>query len=89
MEFWVLGPLSVRADGKELAIKGAKPRALLCLLLVHANRVVSADRLIEDPWDGNPPESAAGTLQSHISTVRRVLGHEHPPRFAPTVGIAR
>jgi predicted ATPase/DNA-binding SARP family transcriptional activator/class 3 adenylate cyclase len=76
VEFSVLGPLSVRTDSTEVVIRGTKPRALLCLLLIRANQVVAADRLIEDLWEGNPPESAAGTLQSHISTLRRFLGHD-------------
>jgi predicted ATPase/DNA-binding SARP family transcriptional activator len=76
LEFSVLGPLSVRTDRTEVVIRGTKPRALLCLLLIRANQVVAADRLIEDLWEGNPPESAAGTLQSHISTLRRFLGHD-------------
>ncbi len=75
VEFSVLGPLSVRADGKESAIGGTKPRALLCLLLINVSGVVSAHRLIEDLWEG-PPESAAGTLQSHISTLRRAIRHD-------------
>ena len=47
LEFSVLGPLEVRADGQPLALGGAKRRALLALLLVRANEVVSTDRLIE------------------------------------------
>jgi len=83
VEFSVLGPLSVRADGKESAIGGTKPRALLCLLLINASGVVSAHRPIEDLWEGNPPESAAGTLQSHISTLRRAIRHESAADTGP------
>ncbi len=73
LEFSVLGPLEVRADGQPLALGGAKRRALLALLLVRANEVVSTDRLIDELWGENPPETAANTLQAHVSQLRRVL----------------
>jgi predicted ATPase/DNA-binding SARP family transcriptional activator len=73
LEFSVLGPLEVRADGRPLALGGAKRRALLALLLVRANQVVSTDRLIDELWGENPPETAANTLQAHVSQLRRVL----------------
>src|SRR5437660_8530323 len=76
MEFSVLGRLAVGAGESEVSIGGAKRRALLTLLLLNANRVVPAERLIEDLWEGNPPDSAAGTLQSHISHLRRALGSD-------------
>jgi hypothetical protein len=46
MEFRILGPLEVVADGKALDLGGQKQRALLGALLLQANRVVSSDRLI-------------------------------------------
>jgi DNA-binding SARP family transcriptional activator len=45
-------------------------------LLLHANRVVSRDRLIDELWDGSPPETASTALQVHVSQLRKVLGHE-------------
>ena len=56
MEFRLLGPVEAVRDGRSLALGGAKPRALLALLLLHANEVVSRDRLIEALW----PRPAAG-----------------------------
>jgi DNA-binding SARP family transcriptional activator len=44
MEFRVLGPLEVRDGDRSLPLAGAKQRALLALLLVNANHVVSRDR---------------------------------------------
>src|SRR5690349_11567964 len=74
MEFRVLGPLEVEADGRLLKLGGAQPRALLALLLLHANEVVSRDRLIEELWDGQAPETAATAIQVHVSQLRKVLG---------------
>ena len=52
MEFRLLGPIEAIRDGRSLPLGGAKPRALLALLLLHANEVVSRDRLIEALWPG-------------------------------------
>ena len=67
--------------GPELG--GAQPRALLALLLLHANEAVARDRLIEELWDGRPPETAATAVQVHVSQLRKVLGQRrdrHPQR---------
>jgi DNA-binding SARP family transcriptional activator len=50
MDFLILGPLEARVDGRELPLGGAKQRALLALLLLHRNQVVSTDRLIDGLW---------------------------------------
>jgi predicted ATPase/DNA-binding SARP family transcriptional activator len=74
MEFGILGPLEVR-DGPDLVrVPGAKERALLADLLVHAGRVVSADRLVEDLWGDDPPGNPANALQGRVSALRRALG---------------
>ncbi len=56
MEFRVLGPLEVWHDGHEVSPRGPKPRALLAVLLLHANEVVPADRLIDELWGEDSPE---------------------------------
>jgi DNA-binding SARP family transcriptional activator len=47
VEFRILGPLEVRQEGRPVHIRGAKERALLALLLLHAGEAVSVDRLID------------------------------------------
>ena len=49
------------------------PRRLLAVLLAYRNSVVSTDRLIEVLWDEAPPDSAAATLQSYVSRLRRFV----------------
>lgn len=71
MEFRVLGPLEVTADGRPLALTGARTRAVLAMLLVHANQVVSSGRLIEELWPGQP--RAADSLQVRVSELRKAL----------------
>ena len=55
MEYRVLGPLEVLDGQGSLPLAGAKQRALLALLLVHANHVLSRDRLIDELWGDEPP----------------------------------
>ena len=74
MEFLVLGPLEVRRDGESVELRGAKRRALLALLILHANEVVRTDRLVDDLWGEHPPENAAAALHSHVSRLRKALG---------------
>jgi len=56
-----------------VAVPGSRERAVLVLLLASANRVVPAERLVEDLWAGRPPEGAAGALRVFISRLRRAL----------------
>src|SRR4249919_645161 len=72
--FRILGPLEVEEDGRVLKLGGAQPRALLALLLLHANEVVPRDRLIDELWNGQAPETAATAIQVHVSQLRKVLG---------------
>src|ERR1043166_7179010 len=76
MEFSILGPLVVRAGDAIVELGGARRRSLVALLLLQANRTVSAERLIEDLWEGAPPDGASATLQSHVSALRKALGAE-------------
>jgi ABC-type transport system substrate-binding protein/DNA-binding SARP family transcriptional activator/streptogramin lyase len=73
-EFRILGPLEVRLDGSPVQIGGPRQRALLAMLLLSANRVVSRDRLIDELL----PDAAAGTadhqLRVQVSRLRRALG---------------
>ncbi len=73
MEFRILGPLEVTDDGRRIEFGGRKPRALLAILLVRANEVVSADKLIDELWGDAPPPTAAKTLQAHVSRLRKSI----------------
>jgi predicted ATPase/DNA-binding SARP family transcriptional activator len=74
--FRILGPLEVVAGGRVVRLGAAKPRAVLAILLLHANEPVLRDRLIEELWAGRPPSSAAKTLQTYVFQLRRALGRE-------------
>ena len=76
MDFRILGPLEVLEDGRALDLGGQKQRALLAVLLLEANRVVSSGRLIEALWEEEPPDTALKALQVYVSQLRRLLGKE-------------
>jgi predicted ATPase/class 3 adenylate cyclase len=85
MEYRVLGPLEVRDGDRSLPLAGAKQRALLALLLLNANRVVSRDRLIDQLWGEEPPETAVTSIQVYVSRLRKLLAAEtlltRPPGY--------
>jgi DNA-binding SARP family transcriptional activator len=74
MDFRLLGPLDVVEDDRSLALGGVKQRSLLAVLLLHANEVVSTDRLIDELWGDTPPATAAKSIQVHVSKLRKELG---------------
>src|SRR3954454_4334179 len=76
MEFRILGPLEVLDEGRVIVLGGSKQRALLALLLLHANETLTPDRLIDELWGEHPPATAAKTLQAHVSRLRRALGDD-------------
>lgn len=76
MEFRILGPLEVGDGGRRVAIPGAKPRTLLGVLLLHQGEAVSVDRLIDELWGDEPPETATAALQVHVSNLRKALGRD-------------
>jgi predicted ATPase/DNA-binding SARP family transcriptional activator len=73
VEFGVLGPLEVAEAGSQLRLGGPKQRAVLATLLLHANKVVSADSLVEAVWGETPPANARQTLQVYVANLRRLL----------------
>jgi predicted ATPase/DNA-binding SARP family transcriptional activator len=82
VQFRILGPLEVLEDhGRPLALGGGKQRALLAVLLLHAGQVVSTDRLIDELWGEDPPDTAArSVLQVYVANLRKVLEPARPRR---------
>ena len=73
LEFRILGPLVVRVDGAVVPVGGPKQRALLAMLLLSANRVVSRERLIGELFAEQSLNSADHALRNHVSRLRKVL----------------
>ena len=74
----MLGPLEVLRSGRAVPLGGPRQRAVLALLLIEANRVVSVDRLVDDVWGGRAPESSVTTLQTYVFHLRRALEPDRP-----------
>jgi DNA-binding SARP family transcriptional activator len=83
MEFRILGPLEIRDEGQVVEFGAGKPRALLAILLLNANRVVSSDVLIESLWGERPPDTANKALQVYVSQLRKALGRERIVTASP------
>ena len=74
LEFRILGPLQVNENGRTLSLGGSRRRAVLAFLLLHANEVVTVDRLVDDLWPDEPPQNATAALHNHVSRLRKVVG---------------
>src|SRR6476659_2905538 len=74
MEFRILGPLEVVDGRRPLTIGGPGQRALLALLLLRANALVTTDALLDELWPEEVPASGATALQVRVSQLRESLG---------------
>jgi DNA-binding SARP family transcriptional activator len=69
----LLGPLEVRNGTAPVRLGGRKRRALLARLALDANRTVPAERLVDDLWGEDAPDTAAKMVQIHVSQLRKAL----------------
>ena len=70
----LLGPVDLTVDGVPRSVPGLRRKTVLAVLAMSAGEVVSTDRLIDIVWGADGPSTAANTLQSHMSFLRRVIG---------------
>jgi len=88
LEFFILGPVEVRVNGRLVPVRGFRQRALLAMLLVNANEVVASDRLLDELWSAEAGTDTA-VLRVRISQLRKVLRaaggdevlHTRPPGY--------
>ena len=83
MEFRLLGPFEVVDHDRLLELGGRKQRSLLAILVLHANEVVSTDRLIDELWAQSPPRTAAKSIQLYVWGLRKALGQGRIVTRAP------
>jgi len=69
----VLGPVEAEVEGAPLDLGGPRQRAVLALLLVGRGEALSADRMVDQLWRGDPPPRAGTSLQAYVSNLRKVL----------------
>jgi YVTN family beta-propeller protein len=92
LEFRILGPLEVRDGQRTVELGAAKQRALLGVLLLHANELVSTHQLVEELWGEHPPATAEKLVQGYVHALRKRLGADliatHGPGYRLEVGPA-
>ncbi len=76
LDLLMLGPLEVHGPDGPVPMGGHNARIALAALLLSANHAVATDTLVWAIWGDNPPASAESTVQSHISRLRHLLGHD-------------
>ena len=90
MEFRLLGPLEVIDGTEPLPLASGKQRALLAVLLLSANHTVARDRIVDELWGDDVPESAQKMVQIHVSQLRKTLPeprlHTRAPGYLLEVG---
>ncbi|MET8909287.1 BTAD domain-containing putative transcriptional regulator [Micromonospora sp. NPDC004551] len=74
MEFRLLGPFEARHQGRPVEVGSRRQeRCLLGVLLLDTGRVVRTERLIDLLWNGRPPASPRGVVQTYIGRLRASL----------------
>jgi DNA-binding SARP family transcriptional activator len=60
VDYRLLGPVEALIDGHPARLGGPRQRGVLVVLLTQANRLVPANRVIDELWEDDPPASATG-----------------------------
>src|SRR5262245_37540936 len=85
LRFRVLGSLRVEAGSIVVPVTSPRQRAVLAVLLLHANRTVSAAGLIDQVWGEGHPASAGGLVHTYIWQLRRLLAAHEPAAGRPRI----
>ncbi|MEU8656248.1 AfsR/SARP family transcriptional regulator, partial [Actinoplanes philippinensis] len=85
----VLGPISADIDGRPVDLGRRHQRAIAGILIAARGDAVSADRLIEEVWNGRPPARATVSLQVYVSNLRRALEPARASRGPATTLVRR
>lgn len=73
MEIRLLGPVELLSAHGPVPIGSARQRALLALLALYPNRLMTYDVLVDGLWGGQPPDEAVKALRVHVSRLRGIL----------------
>ncbi|MEV5600774.1 BTAD domain-containing putative transcriptional regulator [Streptomyces sp. NPDC052299] len=74
MRYGILGSLEVSDGDRPVGVDRPRRRAVLAFLLLHANRSVTTEQLVDALWEQDPPASARGQVHTAVSELRRILG---------------
>ena len=78
MDVRVLGPLQVWDTGQELALGGIRTSAVLAMLVLNLNRVVSMDALVDGLWGPEPPDKPTGSIHVKCVPVAEGVAGDRP-----------
>jgi DNA-binding SARP family transcriptional activator len=73
MDYRILGPLEAFAGERRLSLGGSRQRAVLALLLLHHDRALSSDVIVDELWGEDAPPTAGKVLQNCVSALRKEL----------------
>ncbi|MGW3132196.1 AfsR/SARP family transcriptional regulator [Streptomyces sp. NPDC001123] len=73
MDIGILGALDVRENGVSIIPTAPKPRQVLAVLALHADRAVTVGTLTEELWGRQPPRSAHSILQTYVMHLRDLI----------------
>lgn len=71
--FGILGPVEMCVGDTVVPLGTPKQRAVLAMLVIHRNRAVATDQLINVAWAERPPKGARATLHVYVSNLRRLM----------------
>jgi DNA-binding SARP family transcriptional activator/tetratricopeptide (TPR) repeat protein len=69
----VLGPVTVWNGSEELRVGQPRQQAVLGILAMRANRVISRGELVDAVWGQDPPASAEGGIYTYVAGLRRII----------------
>ena len=69
----VLGPVAAWHGDQELPVGQPRQQAVLGILAMRANRVISRGELVDAVWGQDPPASAEGGIYTYVAGLRRVI----------------
>ncbi len=69
----VLGPVAAWEGDQELHLGQPRQQAVLGILAIRANRVISRSELIDAVWGHDAPPSAEGGIYTYIAGLRRII----------------
>lgn len=70
--FGILGPTVATVGGQTIDLGPPKQRALLALFLIHPNRVITSERILEELW-GDAASGKDNALWVYISRLRSLF----------------
>jgi DNA-binding SARP family transcriptional activator len=83
----ILGPVTGSRGGVPVALGPARLRAVLTLLVLHADAGLSRADIVDALWADDPPGTAATMVHGYIARIRALLGDgracaatQHPKR---------